>query len=64
MEAEILLTKSERIAGAQDFVHAPNDGTADGQGEKDILMVCISQSAKQRQIEADFREEGEEEQAQ
>ena len=64
METDTLLTKSEKRVRAQDLIHAPNDGKADGQGEKDILMVRISQSAKQRQIEGDFREKGEEEQAQ
>lgn len=64
MEAETLLTKSKKMVRVQDLIHAPDDGKADGQGEKDILMVRISQSAKQCQVKGNFREEGEEEQAQ
>lgn len=64
MEAETLLTKSKKMVRVQDLIHAPDDGKADGQGKKDILMVRISQSTKQCQVKGNFREEGEEEQAQ
>ena len=64
METETLLTQSKKMVRVPDLIHAADDGKAEGPGKKDILMVRISQSTKQCQVKGNFREEGEEEQAQ